>query len=127
MTLEQSAKEFFDANNVFDAEGLKVITEITSDARRRVHDTEKRTTVSIRQKELQTQLDLLEIEKQEAFARAHQDREVSNEQAQEVGNKQIYVLDRRMEVEQKEIDNEKALEVMRAARDINAHRGKPPP
>ena len=120
VTLEQSGKEFFDANNVFDAEGLKVITEITSDARRRVHDTEKRTTVSIRQKELQTQLDLLEIEKQEAFARAHQDREVSNEQAQEVGNKQIYVLDQRMAVEQKEIDNDTALEKMRAERDINA-------
>ena len=120
VTLEQSAKEFFDANNVFDAEGLKVITEITSDARRRVHDTEKRTTVSIRQKDLDTQLELLEIEKQEAFARAHQDREVSNEQAQEVGNKQIYVLDQRMAVEQKEIDTEKALEKMRAERDINA-------
>ena len=118
VTLEQSAKEFFDANNVFDAEGLKVITEITSDARRRVHDTEKRTTVSIRQKDLDTQLELLEIEKQEAFARAHQDREVSNEQAQEVGNKQIYVLDQRMAVEQKEIDNEQALERMRAERDI---------
>ena len=118
VTLEQSAKEFFDANNVFDAEGLKVITEITSDARRRVHDTEKRTTVSIRQKDLDTQLELLEIEKQEAFARAHQDREVSNEQAQEVGNKQIYVLDQRMAVEQKELDNEKSLETMRAERDI---------
>ena len=120
VTLEQSAKEFFDANNVFDAEGLKVITEITSDARRRVHDTEKRTTVSIRKKDLDTQLELLEIEKQEAFARAHQDREVSNEQAQEVGNKQIYVLDQRMAVEQKEIDTEKMLEKMRAERDINA-------
>ena len=118
VTLEQSAKEFFDANNVFDAEGLKVITEITSDARRRVHDTEKRTTVSIRQKDLDTQLELLEIEKHEAFARAHQDREISNEQAQEVGNKQIYVLDQRMAVEQKEIDNEKSLETMRAERDI---------
>ena len=118
VTLEQSGKEFFDANNVFDAEGLKVITEITSDARRRVHDTEKRTTVFIRQKDLDSQLELLEIEKHEAFARAHQDREISNEQAQEVGNKQIYVLDQRMAVEQKEIDNEKALETMRAERDI---------
>ncbi|MDD9984511.1 MAG: SPFH domain-containing protein [Gammaproteobacteria bacterium] len=120
VTLEQSAKEFFDKDNVFDAEGLKVITAITSDARRQVHNTEKRTTVSIRQRELDTQLELLEIEKQEAFARAHQDREVANEQAQQIGNKQMYVLDQRMEVEQKEIDNEKALERMRAERDISA-------
>ena len=120
VTLEQSAKEFFDKDNVFDAEGLKVITAITSDARRQVHNTEKKTTVSIRQRELDTQLELLEIEKQEAFARAHQDREVANEQAQQIGNKQMYVLDQRMEVEQKEIDNEKALERMRAERDVSA-------
>ena len=120
VTLEQSAKEFFNKDNVFDAEGLKVITAITSDARRQVHNTEKKTTVSIRQRELDTQLELLEIEKQEAFARAHQDREVANEQAQQIGNKQMYVLDQRMEVEQKEIDNEKALERMRAERDVSA-------
>ena len=120
VTLEQSAKEFFDKDNVFDAEGLKVITEVTSDARRQVHNTEKRTTVSIRKRELDTQLELLEIEKQEAFARAHQDREVANEQAQQIGNKQMYVLDQRMAVEQKEIDNERALERMRAERDVNA-------
>ena len=120
VTLEQSGKEFFDKDNVFDAEGLKVITAITSDARRQVHNTEKRTTVSIRQRELDTQLELLEIEKQEAFARANQDREVANEQAQQIGNKQMYVLDQRMAVEQKEIDNERALERMRAERDVNA-------
>ena len=120
VTLEQSAKEFFDKDNVFDAEGLKVITEVTSDARRQVHNTEKRTTVSIRKRELDTQLELLEIEKQEAFARAHQDREVANEQAQQIGNKQMYVLDQRMAVEQKEIDNERALERMRAERDVSA-------
>ena len=120
VTLEQSAKEFFDKDNVFDAEGLKVITEITSDARRQVHNTEKRTTVSIRQRELDTQLELLEIEKQEAFARAHQDREVANEQAQQIGSKQMYVLDQRMAVEQKEIDNEQALDRMRAERDVSA-------
>ena len=120
VTLEQSAKEFFNKDNVFDAEGLKVITAITSDARRQVHNTEKKTTVSIRQRELDTQLELLEIEKQEAFARANQDREVANEQAQQIGNKQMYVLDQRMDVEQKEIDNEKALERMRAERDVSA-------
>ncbi len=120
VTLEQSAREFFDKDNVFDAEGLKVITEVTSDARRQVHNTEKRTTVSIRKRELDTQLELLEIEKQEAFARAHQDREVANEQALQIGNKQMYVLDQRMEVERKEIDNEQALERMRAERDVNA-------
>jgi uncharacterized membrane protein YqiK len=118
VALEQTPKEFFKTDNVFDAEGLKIITEITSDARRRVHDTEKRTTVAIRQKDLDTQLELLEIERQEAVARAGQDKEVSNEQAHQLGQKQIYVLDQRMSVEQKEIENEKTLESMRTEKDV---------
>ena len=118
VTLEQSGKEFFRTDNVFDAEGLKVITEITSEARRKVHDTEKRTTVSIRQKDLDTQLELLEIERHEAVARANQDKEVANEQAKQLGEKQIYVLDQRLGVEEKEIENEKNLERMRTDRDL---------
>ncbi|MBT4045241.1 MAG: hypothetical protein HOK21_17930 [Rhodospirillaceae bacterium] len=118
VTLEQSGKEFFRTDNVFDAEGLKVITEITSEAKRKVHDTEKRTTVSIRQKDLDTQLELLEIERHEAVARANQDKEIANEQAKQLGEKQIYVLDQRMGVEEKEIDNEKTLERMRTDRDL---------
>lgn len=118
VTLEQTGKEYFKTDNVFDAEGLKIITEITSDAKRRVHETEKRTTVSIRQKDLDTQLELLEIERLEAFARANQDKEVSNEQALQLGEKQKYVLDQRRSVEEKEIETEKTLEQQRSARDV---------
>ncbi len=118
VTLEQTGKEYFKTDNVFDAEGLKIITEITSDARRKVHDTEKRTTVAIRQKDLDTQLELLEIEREEAFARAGQDKAVSNEQALQLGEKQIYVLDQRKSVEEKEISNDVDLERMRTERDI---------
>ncbi len=118
VALEQSGREFFKTDNVFDAEGLKIITEITSNARRTVHNTEKRTTVAIRQRDLDAQLELFEIERQEAFARAQQDREIANEQALQVGQKQIYVLDQRMAVENKEIDNEKDLERMRTERDL---------
>ena len=118
VTLEQTGKEYFKADNVFDAEGLKIITAITSDARRQVHDTEKRTTVSIRQKDLDTQLELLEIERQEAVARANQDREVSNEEALQLGQKQMYVLDQRKAVEEREIQNELTLERMRTEREV---------
>src|SRR5215472_15003434 len=118
VSLEQSTKEYFRSDNVFDAEGLKVITEITSEARRKVHTTEKQTTVAIRNKDLTTQLELLEIERQEAFARANQDREVANEQTKQLREKQIFVLDQRMALEQREIENEKALEQYRTERDI---------
>ena len=119
VTLEQTGKEYFKSDNIFDAEGLKIITEITSEAKRKVHDTEKRTNVAIRQKELDTQLELLEIERQEAFAQAGQDKDVSNEQALQVGAKQRYVLDQKLAVEQKEIENEQFLEQRRTERDIS--------
>ena len=119
VTLEQTGKEYFKTDNVFDAEGLKIITEITSEARRKVHDTEKKTSIAIRQKELDTQLELLEIERQEAFARASQDKNVSNEQALQVGSKQRYVLDQKLAVEQKEIENEQVVEQRRTERDIS--------
>ncbi len=118
VALEQSTKEYFRADNVFDAEGLKVITEITSEARRKVHTTEKQTTVAIRNKDLTTQLELLEIERQEAVARASQDKEIANEQAQQLREKQTFVLDQRLAVEQRELENEKALEQLRTERDI---------
>jgi uncharacterized membrane protein YqiK len=118
VALEQSTKEYFRSDNVFDAEGLKVITEITSEARRKVHTTEKQTTVAIRNKDLTTQLELLEIERQEAVARASQDKEVANEQAKQLREKQTFVLDQRLAVEQREIENEKALEQLRTDRDI---------
>lgn len=118
VSLEQSAKEFFNANNIFDAEGLKIITEITSDAKRKVHDTEKKTTIAIRQKDLDTQLELLEIERREAFAQAAQDKDVANEQAQQLGEKQIFLLDRRRAVEEQELSNEVELERQRTEREL---------
>jgi uncharacterized membrane protein YqiK len=118
VALEQSTKEYFRADNVFDAEGLKVITEITSEARRKVHTTEKQTTVAIRNKDLTTQLELLEIERQEAVARASQDKEIANAQAEQLREKQTYVLDQRLAVEQRELENEKALEQLRTERDL---------
>ncbi len=118
VSLEQTGKEFFKADNVFDAEGLKIITEITSDARRKVHDTEKRTTVAIRQKDLDTQLELLEIERKEAFAQASQDKDVANQQALQLGEKQMYMLDQRKAVEERELANEVELERLRTEREV---------
>ena len=118
VSMEQTGKEYFKTDNVFDAEGLRIITEITSRAKRDVHETEKRTSVAIRQKELETQLELLEIERQEAFARSVQDRAISNEQALHVGEKQRYVLDQKLSVEQKEIENERLVEQLRTERDV---------
>ena len=117
-TLEQTAKEHFKPDNVFDAQGLKIITDITSESRRKVHETEKRTSVAIRQRDLDTQLELLEIEKNEALAMASQDKTISNEQAQQLREKQIFILDQRKAVEEREIENDVTLERLRTEREV---------
>src|SRR4029077_18230522 len=47
-----------------------------------------------------------------------QDKEIANEQAKQLREKQTYVLDQRMAIEEREIENEKALERLRTERDI---------
>lgn len=118
VTLEQTSKEFFRSDNIFDAEGLKVITEITSDSRKKVHDTEKKTTVAIRQKDLDTELEILDIERREAVAKAVQDKDISNEQARQLSEKQVYMLDQRKEVENREIEVDVELERSRTEREV---------
>ena len=118
VTLEQTSKEFFRSDNIFDAEGLKVITEITSDSRKKVHDTEKKTTVAIRQKDLDTELEILDIERREAVAKATQDKDISNEQARQLSEKQVYMLDQRKEVENREIEVDVELERSRTDREV---------
>ena len=83
-----------------------------------MHDTEKRTTVAIRQKDLDTQLELLEIKRKEAFAQTAQDKDVANEQALQLGEKQVFLLDRRKAVEEREIANEVELERQRTDREL---------
>ena len=63
-------------------------------------------------------LHAVEVERQEAVARANQDREVANEEALQLGQKQMYVLDQRKAVEEREIQNELALERMRTDREV---------
>ncbi len=118
VTLEQTSREFFRSDNIFDAEGLKIITEITSDSRKKVHDTEKKTNVAIRQKDLDTELEVLDIERREAIAKATQDKDIANEQARQLSEKQVYMLDQRKEVENREIAIDVELERARTDREV---------
>jgi hypothetical protein len=59
---------------------------------------------------LQTRLALLNLEKDDAFATAAQEKEVASEQARILGEKQRFLLDERWKVEEEEITKELDLE-----------------
>lgn len=60
--LEQTRREFFDANNVFDAEGLTAITRETESRRKVRNDIEQETAVAIQQKNMETAAQSLAID-----------------------------------------------------------------
>lgn len=66
--LEQTRKEYFDVNNVFDAEGLTTMTRETEARRKMRNDIEQDTKVAIQQKDMQTAEQSLAISLQQEQA-----------------------------------------------------------
>ncbi|MFP4415985.1 MAG: flotillin family protein [Chitinivibrionales bacterium] len=84
--LDQTEKQYFNPNNAFDAQGLTKLTETIESKRKERNDVEQNTSVEIRRKNLEAEKERLELQKQEDFARATQQREVSNQAAQEASS-----------------------------------------
>jgi len=82
-SLNQAPVSVFDPSNTFDAEGLTQITEITQSRKKKRNDIEKDTQVSIRNKNLQSIKQELEIERDEEFAKFQQKREIEQQRASE--------------------------------------------
>ena len=80
-SLNQAPVSVFDPSNTFDAEGLTQITEITQSRKKKRNDIEKDTQVSIRNKNLQSIKQELEIERDEEFAKFQQKREIEQQRA----------------------------------------------
>jgi len=74
--LDQTAKEFFNEDNIFDAEGLTLITQRTEDHRKKRNDIERITSVDIQRQNLDAEKKSLELKREEEFAKISQDREI---------------------------------------------------
>ncbi|WP_220446211.1 flotillin family protein [Microbulbifer harenosus] len=79
--LDQTSKEFFNQDNVFDAEGLASMTRSIEARRKEVNDVEQETRVQIETKNLEAERQRLEIEKEKRYAHLEQQREIENREA----------------------------------------------
>ncbi|WP_226668354.1 flotillin family protein [Microbulbifer aggregans] len=79
--LDQTHKEFFNQDNVFDAEGLASMTRSIEARRKEVNDVEQETRVQIETKNLEAERQRLEIEKEKRYAHLEQQRELENREA----------------------------------------------
>ena len=118
--LDQTAIEYFNANNSFDAQGLANIARITEAKREERNRIEQETRVRIEQKNLEAEQLSLQIRREAEFAKLGQEREVSMRRAeQEALIKQEQAL-RRKEAEEAEISATKeiALQNIQKEREI---------
>ncbi len=74
--LDQTSKEFFNSDNIFDAEGLTKLTAAIEERRKIRNDIEQDANVAIANKNLEAEQKKLEIGKEEEYARLHQQREL---------------------------------------------------
>lgn len=74
--LDQTSKEYFNPDNVFDAEGLTKLTEEIEVRRKRRNDVEQDTMVEVQRKNLEAERQKLELQREEEYARLEQQREI---------------------------------------------------
>jgi uncharacterized membrane protein YqiK len=74
--LDQTAMEYFNPSNAFDAEGLTRLTEQIERRKKERNDVEQSTLIAIRSKNLETEKLVLDLEREGEYARLSQQREV---------------------------------------------------
>ena len=79
--LDQTSMEFFDPSNAFDAEGLTRLTEQIERRKKLRNDIEQDTMIQIRNKNLDTERQALDIDRELEYARLSQERELEVQRA----------------------------------------------
>ena len=74
--LDQTSREFFNANNAFDAEGLTKLTEVIEGRRKKRNEIEQDTEVLVQKKNLEAVQQKLTLSREEEFSKLELEREV---------------------------------------------------
>ncbi|GGC84272.1 flotillin family protein [Halopseudomonas salina] len=113
--LDQTAKEYFNAENAFDAEGLTKLTEQLESRRKIRNDIEQETMVEIQMKSTDAAKRKLGIQQDEEFARLEQTQQIENRRASQQSDIARVGAERRREAEEADITANRAVELARIA------------
>ncbi|GMV56948.1 MAG: hypothetical protein AMXMBFR72_00690 [Betaproteobacteria bacterium] len=111
--VDQTAMEFFNPSNAFDAEGLTRLTEQIEKRKKQRNDVEQDTMIAIRNKNLEAEKLALEIERQAEYARLAQEREVETARAEQRAEVARTRAEREQEAERAQIAAREAIEMAR--------------
>jgi uncharacterized membrane protein YqiK len=111
--LDQTGMEFFNPNNVFDAEGLTLMTEEIEQRKKIRNDIEQDTAVQIKNKNLEAEKISLTIARDEEYAKLEQQREVELRRASQSAEIAIEQAEKQRESEQVQIVAKQQIEQSR--------------
>ena len=113
--LDQTSMEFFDPSNAFDAEGLTRLTEQIERRKKMRNDIEQDTMIQIRNKNLDTERQALDIDRELEYARLSQERELEVQRATQRADVARERAVREQEAERAQISAREAVDRARIA------------
>lgn len=113
--LDQTALEYFNPSNAFDAEGMTRLTEQIEKRKKQRNDIEQDTMIQIRNKNLETERMALDIDRELEYARLSQERELEVRRAHQRADLARERADREQDGERAQIAAREAIEKARIA------------
>ena len=113
--LDQTSMEFFNPSNAFDAEGLTRLTEQIERRKKIRNDIEQDTMIQIRNKNLETEKQALDIDRELEYARLAQERELEVQRAAQRAEVARERADKEQEAERAQIGAREAIDRARLA------------
>lgn len=114
--LDQTSKDSLDPNNVFDAEGLRLITHTVETKRKERNDIERETEVAIERRDLEATQQSQGLRREREFIQLDTDREIAERQASTTAQTAQYEAQGQREAERARIEAEREIEEVNLAR-----------
>ena len=111
--LDQTAMEYFNPSNAFDAEGMTRLTEQIEKRKKQRNDVEQDTMIQIRNKNLETERMALDIDRELEYARLAQERELEIRRAHQRADLARERADKEQEGERAQITSRETIEKAR--------------
>src|SRR5215470_11126194 len=113
--LDQTGMEFFNPSNAFDAEGLTRLTEQIERRKKIRNDIEQDTMIQVRNKNLETERQALDIDRELEYARLAQERELEMQRAAQRAEVTRQRAEKEQEAERAQIGAREAVDRARIA------------
>lgn len=113
--LDQASREFFNPNNAFDAAGLTKLTSEIEERRKRRNEIERDSLVAIQRKNLATEQQILELQREEEFARLQQERDIAIRSAEQQSQIAVEKAEMQRSSQVAEVSSKEAIEKARQA------------